>query len=343
MDVARSDGYDHGAGPAMSKSRGPWAGNQVMHTVNSRPLFPNWKNAPEWLLILLMSAPDVAVAAEGERVPEDLVEAGVYPTFAAAFEHSVVVLAMGQTCWLLESAVGHRLLVEPRVVDAVRRQLACFDRESIGWPPQPLGETVPRREAEIITPLLWSLVVLAIFRGQGRWPGWTLAGALDTQAVFDRGEWWRLGTALFLHADPAHVISNALNGILAFSAVLTTIGRRRGWLLLILAALAGNLAVAAMNYPGPYRSLGASTAIFAGIGLLTGRAIRLVGRTGHPYRWRAMFVPLAAGLTVLGLYGAGGMQIDVGAHLTGFVAGLALGFAAGSPRRLPPRKNLWFT
>ncbi|MBI4623756.1 MAG: rhomboid family intramembrane serine protease [Verrucomicrobia bacterium] len=277
-----------------------------------------------------MSAPDISEAAASERIPEDLVEAGVYPTFAAAFEHSVVVLAMGQACWLFRSENGHRLLVEPQALDAARKQLACFDRESIGWPPQPVGGNVARRETEIITPLLWSLVVLAVFRGQGERPGWTLSGVLDTQAVFDRGEWWRLGTALFLHADPGHVISNALNGILAFSAVLTTIGRRRGWLLLALAALTGNLAVAAMNYPGPYRSLGASTAIFGGIGLLTGRAIRLVARADHPHRWRAMFVPLAAGLTVLGLYGAGGMQIDVGAHLTGFIAGLVLGFAAAT-------------
>lgn len=278
-----------------------------------------------------MPSPDISAAVSSERVPEDLVEAGVYPTFAAAFEHSVVVLAMGRPCWLYEAENRHRLLVEPQALEAVREQLGCFDRESIGWPPQPVGVSAPRRESEIVTPLLWSLAVLVVFRCQGRWPGWTQAGALDTQAVFDRGEWWRPVTALFLHGDPGHVISNALNGILAFSAVISTLGRRRGWALVAVAAILGNLAVAAINYPGPYRSLGASTAIFAGIGLLTGRAIRLVGRSSHPHRWREMFAPLAAGLTVLGLYGAGGMQIDVGAHATGFIAGVAAGFAAGAP------------
>jgi rhomboid protease GluP len=125
------------------------------------------------------------------------------------------------------------------------------------------------------------------------------------------------------------VISNALGGLLVFPAVLSSSGRLRGWLLLLLASVAGNLAVAAANYPGPYSSLGASTAIFAGVGLLTGRAIRVGWRSAHPHRWRAMFAPFAAGLTVLALHGAGGQRVDVGAHLTGFVAGLALGFVAG--------------
>ena len=98
-----------------------------------------------------------------------------------------------------------------------------------------------------------------------------------------------------------------------------------------LASIAGNLTVAALNYPGPYRSLGASTAIFAGLGLLTGRAIRVLRRPGRPHPWRAMFAPLAAGITLLALFGAGGLQTDVGAHLMGFAAGLVLGFAAGLP------------
>jgi hypothetical protein len=41
-----------------------------------------------------------------------------------------------------------------------------------------------------------------------------------------------------------------------------------------------------------------------------------------------MFAPLAAGLIVLALYGAGPQPIDVGAHLAGFLVGLATGFVA---------------
>jgi len=281
----------------------------------------------------LMSSPDVPAGATNERDSTDLVEAGVYSTSAEGFEHGLVVLAMGESYYLAPSDNGYRLLVEPAALAAVREQLAYFDRESIGWPPRPAVEERSVRRLELFTPLLWAFLVMAVFWGQGAWPGmWEEAGALDPRAVFDQGEWWRLATALFLHADVGHLVGNVLSGVFVFAAVVSTIGRRRGWLLLALASLAGSLAVAALNYPGPYRSLGASPAVFAGLGLLTGRAIRVLQRPGRPHRWRTVLRPLATGLTLLGLYGAGEVHTDVGAHLTGFAAGLVLGFAAALAR-----------
>jgi membrane associated rhomboid family serine protease len=321
-----------------------------------------------------MPAPELPAEADAERVPDDLAEAGVYPTSAAGFDHGLVVLAMGQPYWMVPADAGFRLLVEPSAIATAREQLECFDRESIGWPPQPVAPEAPARKTEFFTPLLWALAVLAAFCGQNAWPGaWEAAGALDARAVFGRGEWWRPVTALFLHADLGHLSSNVLSGIFVFSAVLSTIGRRRGWLLLAVASIAGNFAIAALNYPGPYQSLGASTAIFAGLGLLTGRAIRAArqahrppalaphprptgetpvprgmgvspmsersGVRANPHRWRAVFVPLAAGLTLLGLFGAGDLRTDVGAHVTGFAAGLVLGFCRGNlARKVAPAK-----
>ncbi len=282
-----------------------------------------------------MSPPDLPADAVSGRVPADLAEAGAYATPGEGFDHGLVVLAMGRPYWLVPSDAGFRLLVEPPALAAVREQLACFDRESLGWPPRPAAGQPAARRFELVAPLLWAVVVLAVFWWQGEQPGrWEAAGALDTQAVFDQGEWWRPATALFLHADLGHLVSNVVSGVFVFAAVIATIGRRRGWLLLALASLAGNFAVAGLNYPGPYRSLGASTAIFAGLGLLTGRAVRGFRRPDHPHSWRAVFAPLAAGLTLLALFGAGGLHTDVGAHVTGFAAGLVLGFAAALPRRV---------
>jgi membrane associated rhomboid family serine protease len=327
-----------------------------------------------------MPSPELPADADAQRVPDDLAEAGVYSTTAAGFDHGLVVLAMGQPYWLVPADSGYRLLVAPSATEAAREQLECFDRESIGWPPPPVMPEAPVRKTEFFTPLLWALAVLASFCGQIEWPE-TLetAGALDAQAVFGHGEWWRLGTALFLHADLGHLASNVLSGIFVFSAVISTFGRRWGWLLLAVASIAGNFAVAALNYSRSYQSLGASTAIFAGLGLLTGRAIRGVRRARHPpalapnpkptsgtpgprlpamaggmgvspksegyvarsdpHPWRAVFVPLAAGLTLLGLFGAGDVRTDVGAHVTGFAAGLVLGFWRGTLARKdePPK------
>lgn len=277
-----------------------------------------------------MPAPDTTADTfrPDERLPPDLVEAGVYGSTQEGFDRSLVVLALGQVCWLMPSDAGYRLLVEPSAAARVRAELASYDRESAGWPPRDAPEASARARLDLATPLLWALVVFAVFRGQLSHPEWTDAGVLDTAALFGRGEWWRVLTALFLHADEAHLVSNLFSGVFVFAVVLSLFGRARGWLLLGLAAVAGNLAVAAAHYPGPYRSLGASTAVFAALGLLTGRAVRLATRAHHPHRWRSFFVPVAAGLTVLALYGAGGPLVDVLAHATGFVTGAVLGFMA---------------
>ncbi len=113
-----------------------------------------------------------------------------------------------------------------------------------------------------------------------------------------------------------------------------------GWLLLAGAALAGNFAVAVVHRSVAYHSLGASTAIFAGLGLLTGRAIRVAGR--QPRRWLGPFAPLWAGISLLALYGAGGLEVDVLAHLTGFLAGVGLGFAFAYSSSSSPKHSRLF-
>ena len=278
-----------------------------------------------------MSELEPATPALDAELPADLVEAGCYATTREGFDHGLVVLALGRPYWLVPSTAGHRLLVEADVSAFVRDQLTRYDRESVDWPPRPLPHG-PTYGTDLITPLSWALAVLVIFHLQGTRPAWTERGALDAVAIFDRGEWWRVATALFLHADGAHVISNALSGILLFTAVVKTLGRAAGWLLVAAAALVGNLAVAALAYPGPYHSVGASTAIFAGVGLLTGRMLQVLAGADRRERGRAMFGALGSGVIVLALYGAGGARVDLGAHLAGFGAGLVLGYGAAVAR-----------
>ena len=280
-----------------------------------------------------MSVPDVSADAENEPLPEGLVQAGFYPTQAAGLEHGLVVLAMGEPCWLVPTGGGHGLFVEPAIAAVAGEQLTQFDRESAHWPPKPA--VVKRRAPEPapVSPMVWALAVCGVFWAQDRWPAMAEAGALDAGAVFDGNEGWRTFTALFLHADLGHLVSNLASGIFVFSVVVSMWGGVRGWLLLTVASTGGNVAAAALNYPEPYRSIGASTAVFAGLGLLTGRSIRAGWGAMPSERWRKAFIPFAAGVAVLGLFGAGGVHVDVLAHATGFVAGLALGLVAEERRR----------
>lgn len=258
----------------------------------------------------------------------NLVEVGTYSTERDGFDHGLVSLTLGHPFWLLPANESFQLLVEAGAAEEVREQLTKFDRENIDWPPRPISPVSARARVELLTPVLWCLLVLESFRAQAEWPGLTEAGAVDSQAIVQRGEIWRALTALFLHGDLGHLVSNLFSGLLVFSAVTTTVGRVRGWCLVALAAVVGNLAAVLAHYSESYRSLGASTAIFAALGILTGRSVRAMFGSDRRTRWRAMFAPLATGLTVLALYGAGGQQVDVLAHVTGFIAGLGVGFAA---------------
>lgn len=280
-------------------------------------------------------APEPFADAADDRAPATLVEVGAYRSADDGFQHGLVALALGQPFWLLPAEQGYRLMVEPEPAARVREQLACFDRESANWPPPRAAvESHSPRRADLMTPLLWAFITIASFRAQLDDPRWTERGALEAAGIWTRGEWWRPATALFLHGDIAHLVSNVLSGIFVFSAVLGVFGRLRGWLLLVGSAVLGNVAAVAAHHGDDYRSLGASTAVFAALGLLTGGAVRRIWRGGGAGRWRALFAPLASGAVVLALFGAGEMRIDVVAHTTGFVAGVACGLAGapGAPR-----------
>lgn len=288
-----------------------------------------WLNARKTLLLGAMPPLAQPAGPDDAPPPEELAEAGVYATSGQGHDHGLVVLAMGLTYCLAEAGGAYRLLVAPAQVEAVQVQLAKFERESVGWPPPAVVAKPALAHLALGTPMIWALAVATVFWGQREWPGiLERRGALEPQALFVAREWWRPLTALFLHADWAHLWSNLLPGALVFAVLCATFGRLLGWLLLGLASVAGNTAVAALSFPGPYRSLGASTAVFAGLGLLTGRAAALAWGSVPSGRWRAVFVPLGAGLTLLALHGAGGERTDVAAHVAGFVAGLLAGAVA---------------
>jgi len=278
-----------------------------------------------------MSEPETSAPLPNDPFPDGSVEAGVYATYADGIEHSLVVLAIGETCWLVTTDRGHHLLVEPAALDATCRQLSYFDRERIGWPPPPFVDDAPHYKHTPLSPLLWVLAVCSVYWAQRARPGMTEAGLLDAGRVFGHGEWYRIWTALWLHADLGHLVSNVISGWMVFSAVVATFGLRTSWGLIAAAAIAGNLSTVALRSGDEYHSLGASTAVFAALGLLVGRAVHVMSRSGHPHRWRTLLTPLFAGLLVLGLYGVGGVEVDVLAHAMGFGAGLLFGFAAGRP------------
>ncbi len=147
---------------------------------------------------------------------------------------------------------------------------------------------------------------------------WLTAGHSSAELIL-QGKWWLASTALTLHADAGHLFSNVVFGAVITYNLCRFIGSGRAWFLILVAGTAGNL-FNALAYRSAHNSIGASTAVFAAVGLLS--AVQFLQKY-RSYKVR-MWIPLAAGLGLLGSLGVG-EHSDVLAHFFGFIAGLLLG------------------
>ena len=161
---------------------------------------------------------------------------------------------------------------------------------------------------------------------------WFERGSADAERIL-LGELWRTVTALTLHADIAHVLANALFGALFLSAVCGALGPGVGCALVLLSGAGGNLANALFQ-SSHHVSVGASTAVFGAVGLLSGLAVarRRRQRSLRRHAW----VPIGAGLAILAMLGTTGTRVDLWAHLFGLLVGGALGIPVGFALPRPP-------
>lgn len=216
--------------------------------------------------------------------------------------------------------------------DAARaaETLDAYDRETAPRPPRPPAPEYGPTWAALAA----TLVICAVFVATGPRDSnhaWFLAGSSNAVRIA-AGEWWRPVTALLLHADFPHVLSNAIVLGIFGTALCRLVGPGVGLALIVGSGAAGNF----LNYAwrgAPHDAIGASTAIFGGLGALAAvRSVQL-WRGAIASAWRA-FAPVAAGLALLGMLGSS-TRSDVLAHLFGFGAGALLGGAANLAAPIP--------
>ncbi|MBW1894142.1 MAG: rhomboid family intramembrane serine protease [Deltaproteobacteria bacterium] len=135
------------------------------------------------------------------------------------------------------------------------------------------------------------------------------------------GEYYRTATALLFHGDAAHLAGNIFGIILFGTAVCGITGWGAGWLMILASGMAGNL-MNAFFYQTGHVSIGASTAVFGAVGILSG--YQFMNRSKQSDWKKSAWLPLACGLALLAFLGAG-EYTDIMAHLFGFSAGLAIG------------------
>jgi membrane associated rhomboid family serine protease len=262
---------------------------------------------------------------DGFEPPLGLVPVAVYADFSRANDAGLAILAMGKAYWTLMHEAHYVICVpagDARIVVAELRAVAELDAT-----PRTFGGTRYRDFSfGYLSFALYAALLIACFVWQQA-GSVTELGRVDSIGMIEDGQWARALTALTLHGDVVHLVSNLVAGVGFAIFISRFFGAASGWLLILVSGIMGNALNAWVYYPQAHYSIGASTAVFGALGILTGIGL-WIAVTEAKQAWSVprWFLPLFGGVTLLGLIGVGDGLVDVAAHISGFLCGMLLGF-----------------
>jgi len=242
-----------------------------------------------------------------------------------AAERALVLQSVGIPHEVVSDGRTSLLVVPADEAERARGELAAWRRENRDWrPARPMPSFRRLNPWPGLAGYLTLVCLFAWASAQSLWGlDWFGAGRVNAALVRD-GEWWRTVTALTLHIDLGHITASLVFGVGFGLFAGHYLGAGVAWLAILAAGGLGN-AVNALIQPPGHNSVGASTAIFGALGLIAAIAWR---RRLYPQdRWVYRLGPIVGAVALLAYTGSGGERTDVGAHLTGFLCGGALGLA----------------
>ena len=169
------------------------------------------------------------------------------------------------------------------------------------------------------------IINIVVFMLSNTVMGWMYEkGAMVTEIVLRNGEYYRLFSAIFLHADTVHLMNNMLMLILVGAIVENYTGHAFYFFLYMLSGLFGNMISMAYEIQNDLRwiSVGASGAIMGLVGVIVVWLIKNWSSFVHSRNIK--FRLLLMGLFIIqALFFQKGANIA--AHFGGFVTGAVLG------------------
>jgi len=140
---------------------------------------------------------------------------------------------------------------------------------------------------------------------------------------------WRLLTSLFVHADPAHVLWNALSMVVFAVPVVLGIGYLRAGAIYLAGGALGGVA-GALAVPDGVVLFGSSGAVSAVFGAWVAITLVRARHDGLPHRARIRVIGVALLIlpSLMTPISSSGRSISVAAHLGGLAGGLAAGLLA---------------
>lgn len=252
-------------------------------------------------------------------------------------DRSLVLLAVGIPYQILAADTSMQLIVPAEFAEKAKYELWQYEQEN-----RPIDIAAPR-----LTPItqnslpgvvgyLAIITIVAILAGEAALDrNWFFVGRVDG-VLIRAGEWWRSITALTLHSGIKHFAGNA--GFGAFFGFMAgrVLGSGVTWLAVVIASCSANL-LNTLLLDSSHRSIGASTAVFAVLGILAGFVWR--AKLMKQDRWAYRIGPIVGGLALLAYTGTGDANTDVGAHVTGFACGFLSGITLTYVYRIIPQRR----
>jgi rhomboid protease GluP len=255
------------------------------------------------------SSARVEIARDGQKRP--------------VLDASLALASEGVRHWIEFNGDDFLLTVDPADAARAHKVLQQYNRENEGYrvvdPEVAPFDLYLSPALHLAIPALFSFWAASV--PWGRWmeqQGGAAAARILHGGLF-HGEWWRTLTATTLHADSEHFLGNMLSGYFIFNLLRRRCGPGTSMLLLTLAAMLTNWTVAAIS-PPHYFSIGFSTVVFAGLGLLAGIETRFFPQGLRP--GLRNITPLLGAFFLAVMTGLG-EDSDIRAHFIGFGFGAA--------------------
>lgn len=264
--------------------------------------------------------------------PDEWVEVGEYDSLHEAFDHSLVVLAMGESCRVTPSQTegAYQLQADPQPAPEIHRELTEYAEETAAITAERRLRENEQHPDAIVAILLWFFSLCGAFYWQSLHPEVLNQAASSSIGLWQERQWWRPFTSLFLHGDVAHLAGNLLFGSLFLYFLARRLGSTMALFLALLAGTIGNAFNAWLNFPDSFQAIGASTSVFAALGILSGLGGAEFAHIRPRLPWAKVAAPICAGLALLGMLGnSQNPETDVLGHVCGFAAGLIIGVAVG--------------
>ncbi len=237
-------------------------------------------------------------------------------------EFALVLDAVGIRCAVLPRDGKFALVVHERDADRAREQLRLYGHEHRAVPPR--FDARLRVHDGLVSACLYGVTILLfdILQGNQAFALDWLGAGMSHAGLIREGEWWRAVTSLALHTDTLHLAGNLVFGLVFGFLAGGLLGWGLAWSGMLLAGALGNAVNAFVQAPD-HMSIGASTAVFATVGILA--AYTWKRRRTLINRW----VPLGGGVALLAFLGMSGERTDIFAHVTGFGSGCLFGLVFG--------------